>query len=280
MSTPRNQSVLKAFNLLRSFRSLDEGLTSSELSRRAQLPEASGYRLVQTLEGIGAIVRDSRGRYRPGMLLLSLSEDIAPSALWREASQNIIERLAGEWRASAHVGVLEEGMATYVAIAGRSPISTTVGTQMEAYCTALGKVLLAALSPEELEEFLAEGDLIALTERTITDVAHFREALRRVRDEGYAFDDRETLDDLRCIAAPIRNPAGQVVAAISVSSAADALTPERREDLRIAVTSAARAISSKLYPWNNDGRMRAPPQPLVNLPARRVPVAACGGLER
>src|SRR5882762_8711397 len=81
MATPRNQSVLKAFSVLRAFRRPDEWLTSCELSRRANLPEASGYRLIQTLEEIGAVVRGPRGRYRPGLLLLSLSHNVTLAAL-------------------------------------------------------------------------------------------------------------------------------------------------------------------------------------------------------
>lgn len=270
MGTPRNQSVMKAFNLLKSFTSPDEGLTSSELSRRAQLPEASGYRLVQTLEGIGAIVRDSRGRYRPGMLLLSLSQDIAPSDLWREASQNILAQLARDWRASAHVGVLEDGMATYVAMAGQSPMNVRVGTQLEAYCTALGKVLLGALSRDDLAAFLAEGELIALTSRTITEPSRFCTTLQQIREQGYALDDRETLEGLRCLAAPIRNPTGRIVAAVSVSSSDETLIVERQEEMRVAVISAAHAIGSKLYPWRSDARMLVGGVPIRALPGQHA----------
>ena len=249
MATPINQSVLKAFTLLRAFNAPDEWLTSSELSRRAQLPEASGYRLVQTLEGIGAIVRDSRGRYRPGMLLLALSQDITAGQLWRGASQKILDRLVAQWGGSAHVGVYEGGMVTYVAVAGRSPILPKVDTQMEAYCTAIGKVLLAALSTEAIEAFLDDGDLIALTDQTITDPAALQADLLRIREQGYAIDDCETLERLRCVATPIRNPAGQIVAAISVSGEADALTPQRQQALRAALLTAAREVGGKLYPW-------------------------------
>jgi DNA-binding IclR family transcriptional regulator len=87
VGTPKNQSVMKAFVLLRAFRRPDEWLTSSELSRRAKMPEASGYRMMQTLEGIGAVVRDARGRYRPGMLLLEISHNIDAQDLWRTAAQ-------------------------------------------------------------------------------------------------------------------------------------------------------------------------------------------------
>src|ERR1700710_1227426 len=94
MATPRNRSVLKAFAMLRAFDRPDEWLTSSEVSRRANLPEASGYRLIQTLEEIGAVVRGPRGRYRPGLLLLSLSHNVTINDLLRDAGQSLMSELA------------------------------------------------------------------------------------------------------------------------------------------------------------------------------------------
>src|SRR3954470_14631030 len=115
MATPKNQSVLKAFSMLNAFHGPEEWLTSCELSRRAGLPEASGYRLIQTLEQIGAVVRGPRGRYRPGMLLVTLSRNVAVGELLQEASRSIINEMADRLNATVHVGVLEAGMVTYVA---------------------------------------------------------------------------------------------------------------------------------------------------------------------
>ena len=254
MATPKNQSVMKAFTLLQSFRGPDEWLTSSELSRRAKLPEASGYRLVQTLEGIGAVVRDSRGRYRPGMLLLALSQNIVARELWREVPQSVLCGIAKTLGGTVHVGVLEDDMVTYVARAGRyiPGLAIGIGAQFEPYCTALGKVLLAALPEQALNAFLWDGELIPLTERTITDRAALRETLVQVRQRGYATDDRETLDTLRCLAAPIRNPVGKVVAAISLSDSPERLGDERQHEVREALLDAARLIARRLYPWRDD----------------------------
>src|SRR5580704_2050255 len=110
MATPKNQSVLKAFAMLKAFHSPDEWLTSSELSRRANLPPASGYRLVQTLMEIGAVVRGVSGRYRPGMLLVSLSHNVAISELLHEASEEITATLARQVNATVQLGILEGGM--------------------------------------------------------------------------------------------------------------------------------------------------------------------------
>ena len=93
MATPKNHSVMKAFALLKSFRDPEEWVTSCELSRRANLPEASGYRLIQTLEEIGAVARGPRGRYRPGLLLLSLSQNVTLAELLRDASHALMTEL-------------------------------------------------------------------------------------------------------------------------------------------------------------------------------------------
>src|SRR3954471_22542474 len=199
MATPRNQSVLKAFAMLKAFRDPGELLTSSELSRRSNLPEASGYRLIQTLEQIGAVVRGPRGRYRPGMLLVSLSRNVAVGELLEEASRSIIKVLAESLVATVHVGVLEGGMVTYVAkvaAANSFPIHTRPGAQLEPYCSGLGKVLLAALPREQLEAFLLEGDLVALTPNTITDPAVLAAEIDKVRDQGFALDNREHRVDI------------------------------------------------------------------------------------
>lgn len=251
MGTPKNQSVMKAFVLLRAFRRPDEWLTSSELSRRAKMPEASGYRMMQTLEGIGAVVRDARGRYRPGMLLLEISHSIDAQDLWRTGAQAIIESWSRRLDVIVQIGVYEEGMVTYVARAGRPRGSFRLaqGMQFEAYCTALGKILLAELSEGDLRDFFGEGDLVAFTPQTITREEQLRAELQDIRSLGYALDDRETLDDIRCVAAPVRDPAGRVVAAISFCDAAERLVEGRREDLIGHLLEAAGEVGRRIYPW-------------------------------
>jgi DNA-binding IclR family transcriptional regulator len=249
--TPINQSIVKAFALLKSFSSADEWLTTAELSRRANLPGASGYRLVQTLEKVGAVVRGARGRYRPGMLLVSLSQAVEVGAVLRDASDAILRDLSDRLELTVHMGVLEDGMVTYVAKHGRPShfaAPTQVGAQLEAYCSGLGKVLLAGLPDAALERFLGDGAFVALTPFTITNKRALRAELARVRLQNYAVDQREILPEMHCIAVPIRNAEGATVAAISVSDRAERLEPHRRAKVLAELTSAARRISEKLYP--------------------------------
>ena len=251
MATPKTRSVLKAFNLLQSLRTGTDWLTSAELSRRANLPEASGYRLIQTLEEVGAVVRDPRGRYRPGMLLVALSEGVTAHDLLREASYPVLRELSTRLRTTVHIGLLEEGMVTYlckVDEAGRDAVITKVGAQLEAYCTGLGKVLLAGLGDDELDAFLADGDLVPLTDWTITDPRRLRTEVVRIRADGYAIDDREIVPDLRCVAVPIRDGDGETVAAMSASDNWSRMDEVRQSEVRELLCAASAAITRKLYP--------------------------------
>lgn len=248
MATPKNRSVMKAFALLRAFRSVDELLTSAELSRRAGLPEASGYRLIQTLESVGAVIRDGRGRYQAGFVTNLASAAAMPESL-RGAAEQVLDDLAGRFRATAHVGVLEQGMVTYVAKASAADsifVPTRVSAQQEAYCSAIGKVLLAALTPADLDGFLAEGDLVPLTDRTITDPGLFREELAAVRRNGYALDRGEAHPHLGCVAKPIRDRYGATVAAISLVDHLGRVEGWRRAEACEALAQVAAAISRNL----------------------------------
>jgi DNA-binding IclR family transcriptional regulator len=266
VATPKNYSVMKAFAILKAFRGPDEWLTSCELSRRANLPEASGYRLIQTLEEIGAVVRGARGRYRPGLLLLSLSHNVTITELLRDASHGLMTELARTLGLTTHLGVLEHGMVTYVAkvsAPGAFPVHTRVGAQLEPYCSGLGKVLLAALPDEEVESFILDGELVPLTPYTITTAAAFRAELMRVRQQGYALDDREHQANMRCIAVPVLDQDGRAVAALSASDDADRMTQERQAEVRSTLFQASAVLRQKLYPSPD----------LMMMPGRR-PVAA------
>jgi IclR family acetate operon transcriptional repressor len=251
VATPKNHSVMKAFALLNAFRDPDEWVTSSELSRRANLPEASGYRLIQTLEEIGAVARGPRGRYRPGLLLLSLSQNVTLAELLRDASHALMTQLAGTLDLTVHLAVLENGMVTYVAkvsAPGAFAIHTRVGAQLEAYCSGLGKVLLAALPDEQMESIVLDGELIALTSHTITSPAALRAELKAVSRRGYALDDRENQADMRCVAVPVLDREGRAMAALSASDSAERMTEAWQMKVRDALFETAAALRLKLYP--------------------------------
>jgi DNA-binding IclR family transcriptional regulator len=251
MATPRILSVQKAFALLHSFRSPEEWVTNAELSRRTGLSEPCAHRLMKTMEEIGAVVRDKRGCYRPGMVLATLSKDVAIGSLIRATSEDALAALAARLKGVAHVGVLEGGMVTYAAKFGEPvdvPIPSRVGAQQEAYCSALGKILLASLTPQQLEDFLHDGDFIALTPQTITTVESLRSEIAAVRQRGYAVDDREAYQTICCVGVPIRDPNGNITAAISFADSSRNLCPAWQEEVAGQLIATAETISRKIFP--------------------------------
>jgi DNA-binding IclR family transcriptional regulator len=185
------------------------------------------------------------------MLLVSLSHTVAIAELLREISQKAMKDLAARLNLTVHLGALEEGMVTYVAKVSTPnafPPYTRVGSKLEAYCSGLGKVLLAALPPEQIESFILDGDLVALTPHTITDRTRLRAELEKVRQQGYAIDDREYQANMRCIAVPIHDGEARVVAALSVTGEAEKLAPDEQEKIRGELVAVASFISRRLNP--------------------------------
>jgi DNA-binding IclR family transcriptional regulator len=251
MVAPENLSVQKAFVLLSSLRGAEGGLSNAELSRRAGLTEACAHRLLKTLGRIGAVVRDSRGNYRPGMALLALSKEVSITDLVLATSADILNDLAVRLNGVLHIGVFEAGMVTYKAKLGALvdvSVPSRIDAQQEAYSCALGKVLLSGLSPEELGAFLSDGALIALTPRTITNVKDLKCEVELVRLRGFAVDDREVYPWISCISAPICDLNGDVVAAVSFTDTAENMCPTWQQEVAGQLVSTLKIVSQKIFP--------------------------------
>lgn len=134
-------------------------------------------------------------------------------------SRPALRSLALECGATTHLGIWDGEMVTYlVKQAGRgATLFTSEGGQLEAYCSAIGKVLLAHLEPAARDAYLSAGPFIPLTERTKIDPAHIQAELEEVARLGFALDQQEIAQELFCIALPVRDSGGTVLAAVSLS---------------------------------------------------------------
>jgi DNA-binding IclR family transcriptional regulator len=201
----------------------DRGHTAlTHLAADLALPRSTLYRLTGRLRANGLITRSARGHYDIGLPLLEDLRGATPAGQLAKLSRPGLQRLADATQATAHLGVLEDGMVTYLVKAiGKNADAAAVFTrenaQLEAYCSGIGKVLLAWQKPEDRERYLAAGPFVKLTERTISDPDTLRECLRTVRANGFAKDDGEAADDLFCLAVPVRLADDAVRAAISIS---------------------------------------------------------------
>ncbi len=195
------------------------------VARDMDLPSSTLYRLIAALESGEMICRVGRGRYDVGIGVIESLAGISAHELLVKIARPIINRLARQTRTTAHLGIWQDDMVTYLVKttghnAGSFLVFTREDTQLDAYCTGIGKVLLAHLSGSAQRAYVASSPFVALTSRTITDPAKLLSAFRQIRRRGYAVDDGETADDLNCIAVPLRY--GRFgVAAISLASSRD-----------------------------------------------------------
>lgn len=221
----------------------------SALAAQVGLPLSTAHRVAVTLERHGFIVRLRRGYYLPGPGLLRLGASADFNRLLAGVGRPIVTRLARRTRCTVHLGVFEDGMVTYLLRSGRrdAGICTRENTQLEAYCTGIGKVLLAALPAAALADYLTAGPFVRMTDQTITDPDALRAALHAAANAGHAVDDAEMYEDLRCLAVPVGDATGRVIAALSISRRRPRGTTAALLEHLDALRDAAAAITARLY---------------------------------
>jgi DNA-binding IclR family transcriptional regulator len=203
----------------------DNGATSiGALARRLSLPMSTAHRLVARLQAHGLVASIGRGRYGAGSMIARAAARFDHDRILASASRPHLRRLAKATGRTTHLGVLRDDMVTYLVkeSVGVDDLFTRESMQLEAYASAVGKVLLAALPQADLDAYLSGDGFVPLTRRTITEPAALRRHLRQVREQGFALDEYEIADDLFCVAAPVRGRAGEVRAAISCAARAGA----------------------------------------------------------
>jgi IclR family transcriptional regulator, acetate operon repressor len=219
----------------------DGGRSSvAALARAAGVPVASAHRHIAALVGAAYLVPAGYGRHLPGPKLRALAGLIGDRQIMINAATSVLDRLALRMGCVVQLGIFENDMVTYLVKTGQSAgdLFTKVGMQLEAYCSGIGKVLLAHLPAQAQAAYLAGGPFIALTDRTITDPVLLKAALEQVATQGFAVDDEEVVTGLRCVAAPIRNLRGKVIAAISASGVAQ-VDSRRWQDRNLSLLHAA-----------------------------------------
>jgi DNA-binding IclR family transcriptional regulator len=211
-------------------------LTLVELSRLSGLPKSTAHRLAEQLRELGWLERDYRG-YRVGIRLFELGGLAVGHNQLREAALPHLHALANKAGHAVQLGVLDGDEVVYLEriVVGPYRLPTHPGARMPAYCTGLGKAMLAF--DELATERVIETEMPRLTATTITSADALREALDRVRETGVAFDLQEAYEGLGCVAAPIRN-AGRAIGAVSVTGPIARISlPELADAVQLTATN-------------------------------------------
>jgi IclR family pca regulon transcriptional regulator len=249
------QSLARGLAVIRAFDGTRPELGLSDVSRATGLTRATARRLLLTLVRLGYVRQDgNRFSLRPRVLELGYSYLSALSL--PELAQPHMEALVAEVNESSSIAVLDDTDIVYVVRVPTSrimSITIAVGTRLPAYATSMGRVLLAALDPETLEERLARMEIRPLTRTTVGDDDALRSELDLVRARGWAAVDQELELGVRSAAVPIRDASGTVSAAMNVSVHASRMTmQELRKRVLPSLLRTAEAIETDL------GTMAAP----------------------
>jgi DNA-binding IclR family transcriptional regulator len=246
----RIQAIERACSILGAFTADRPELGVTELSEALGLHKSTVHRFLVNLERGGLVERLPRtGRYRLGLRLFELGSLVVQQMnLWDEALP-FLEALVRDSGETGHLAVLDGGEAIYVErVETRRAlrIPSAMGRGYPVHATNLGKVLLAHQPEARVKEILAERGMPAFTKRTITDPVALAEELATVREQGYAIDDEEYDEGLRCIGSPIMDHTGTVVAALGIGGPVTRVTPERVPELAKLVRMAAKGLSRRL----------------------------------
>lgn len=255
MATPKNLSVIRAFAILGAFDGEHREMGAAEVAAKVGFTPATTHRFLLTLEDLGAVTRTPGGRFQLGMTLADLGGRVAPHKVLADAAAEPIARLVRAFQETVHVAVLADGDVVIVASQASTRalrIETQVGRRLPAYCTALGKVLLAGLDDAGLDAYLAATTLGAKTARTITTQAALKRALALVREAGFADDNEETEDGLRAFSVPIADRDGIVRAALAVMGPSSRLNDRDRADVARTLATAAADIAARVFPANTN----------------------------
>jgi DNA-binding IclR family transcriptional regulator len=243
-------AVAKALQLLATFSVRERQLSLADLAGRTGIPRATAFRLLSTLEEEGFLVKED-GEYRPGFKCFVLGSVAAASLDLRKEARPCLVALRNDTGETSQIAILDTWQVVYL---DRVPSQQAVGYMtaragaiLPAYCTGLGKALLAYRPEDEVVSWAATQTFKAHTPNTITSVERLADEMRAIRERGYATDEQERETGVRCIAAPIRDHDGEVVAAISVAGPADRMPHQLvGSEMANKVVAAAQAISFRL----------------------------------
>ncbi len=242
------KSAARVLDILELLMQYPDGISLSEISQHLDIPKSSAHGLLATLLGRGYLRAGRQERtYRLGVRLFELGSGYIAGTDLLADGQQIVREMAHACEETVHLAILAGNEVLYVAKEEGSHtirMVSAIGKRFPAYGTGVGKMLLAALTPEELDQLYPPAQpLTPITERTITDPIAFRQELARSRQRGYAVDLEESTPGLCCIAAPIFDSAATAVAAISVSVPSIRFTADHQASLLLLVQQGAERLS-------------------------------------
>ncbi len=231
-----------------------QGISIKDLSLKTNLPKGTTHRLLSSLAYFGYVRQDPKTRnYLLGFKLVELGNILLSQLDLRKEAEPFLKELAEKTKETVHMVIFDQNEVVYIEKVewDHNPsglrMASRIGLRNPAHSSAVGKVLLSFFSEERLDQFFKEKKLTKRTENTITEVNQLKEHLKMVRKQGFAIDDQENEEGVRCVGAPVFDRTGNAVAAISISGPAFRVTKKMiLESLKKEVVETALKISQQL----------------------------------
>lgn len=250
MSERLIQSIERAADVLEIFLTTNSELSVKEISEKVNLSKSTVHGIIKTLEHRGYLQQNPDDlKYRLGIKLFELGNFVGKHLDIRSIARPIIKDLVNELNETVHLVLLNRNEIIYIEKEDGPRTLTMyshIGKRAPVHCTGVGKAILAYLSDQEVDRLLSIQNLQPFTEFTITDKEAIKNHLQSVRECGYAVDDEEIELGLKCIAAPIFNHQGNVIASISCAAPKIRLDEERLPKVIAGIQKAASEISKAL----------------------------------
>lgn len=245
------QSLERALNLLNLLSDYPNGIQISRLSEEVGLSKSTVHRLLSTLVNMNYVIKDeTTEKYKLSYQIIYLSRNLRESINIIGIAKPFLEKLSEEINETIHLCIEDKGEVMYIdKIESNQTIRmfSKVGSRAPMYCTGVGKVLLSGMAPEKYSKVASAMSYTPKTPKTITSQTELTKEINVIRKQGYALDNIENEEGIRCIAAPIMDFHGKIIASFSISGPSNRITMERINDqLTSKIIKVSLAISKQL----------------------------------
>ncbi|MCY1389533.1 Pca regulon regulatory protein [compost metagenome] len=244
-------SLARGLAVIHAFQERKRHLTIAQISHRTEIPRAAVRRCLHTLIKLGYVTTDGR-TYSLLPKVLTLGHAYLSSTPLAVTAQPILDRLSDQLHEACSMATLEGDEILYIARSATPnrliSVDLSVGSRLPAYCTSMGRILLAALDDAALDDYLEHADLQVKTSRTVHTAEGLRASIAEIRRQGWVIIDQELEMGLRSVAVPVRDAAGQVLAALNVGTHVGRISRQELETRFLpALLEASKDLSTRLF---------------------------------
>jgi len=249
--TKKNQSIEKMFNIIETMADNHGPMRLQDISRKVKYPASTVLRMLNSMVSCGYVYQDADTlKYSLSPKFSKIGEAVRSQYRIQDIVRPHLIELTERCHESSCLAIEDNMMVVYLDVVESADkmlrTFQKIGKEAPMHCTGVGKLLLLNYSPSQIKEFVEKKGLEMLTQNTITTYEELLEELETVRQQGYAMDNEECEDGARCIAAPIRDYSGKIIAGISISGPTNRITLKRIKPLKDILLEISSRISEKL----------------------------------